>query len=156
MCWGCKTGYGLWPDIQRSFRPTLVHEEGESSLSDLVIAICKDNAWKSVGSSAPKRHQVCTQRKPILEWKNVGPPALKVIDKFNRENRNRHCISDKDFEKLLKEVEKLPLMGNVTSHHIFPLCSFVWLDTLWHSQKCYAIQSKFQGQRSQQAYQRLL
>ena len=69
-------------------------------LYDLIIAICKDNTWKKVGSSAPKRHQVCTQGKQIPEWKNIGPPALKVLDKFNRENRNRHCISDKHFEKL--------------------------------------------------------
>ena len=100
----------------RSAHP-LVHEEGESSLYDLVISICKDNTLKSVGSSAPKRHQVCTQGKPIPDWKNVGPPALKVLDKFNRENRNSHCISDKNFENLLRAVEKLPLMGNVTSHH---------------------------------------
>ena len=86
----------------------LFHKEGESSLYDLIIAICKDNTWKKVGSSAPKRHQVCTQGKQIPEWKNI------VLDKFNRENRNRHCISDKHFEKLLKEVEKLALMGNVT------------------------------------------
>ena len=100
----------------RSDHP-LKHEEGESSLYDLVIAICQDNTWKAVGSSAPNRHQVCTQGKLIPEWKNVGPPALKVLDKFNIENCKSHCISDKNFEKLLREVEKLPLMGNVTSHH---------------------------------------